>query len=179
MKQTKIEENFLNAFCSSQERGTNCIAIRFSSEPLLMFGGNKLPSEHCTGYVALRDPELPEECQHLTLNKIVCDGEVNAVMKWAAFNFAEMPSTGILADLSQEPETSGAVTMQRIYVIDQLYLHGEFFAGGTRYHFQIAYIALGPAGGEGGILISDNIYGQRQMRSMTRMLLHKGDDQSV
>lgn len=174
---TKITDHFSEILDRCNEPGTHCVAIRFGSEPLLMFSGNRIPAEHCAGYIELQDPEFPDKRQHFTLDDIVRAGVADSVIKLAAFDFADTLPKGILADLPGEPDTPGLATIQRMYVIHRLYLHGEFFAGGTQYHFQIAYIALSPTGGEGGILVSDNIFGQRQMHAVTRLLLDGGDDQ--
>lgn len=174
---TKINDHLLEILDRCNESGTHCVAIRFGPEPLLMFGGNRIPAEHCAGYIELRDSDFSDQRQHFTLDDIVRAGVDDSVIKIAAFNFAETPPKGILADLPEEPDTPELATIQRMYVIHRLYLHGEFFAGGTQYHFQIAYIALGPTGGEGGMLVSDNIFGQRQMHAVTRLLLDEGDDQ--
>ena len=65
---TKINDHLLEILDRCNESGTHCVAIRFGPEPLLMFGGNRIPAEHCAGYIELRDSDFSDQRQHFILH---------------------------------------------------------------------------------------------------------------
>lgn len=166
-----IADVFLDILDRCNEPGTHRVAIRFGPEPLLMLSGNKFPIEHCKGFIVIEDPGDTGKRLHFSYDKLNRPSEL---IKIISFDFADTPQKSILADLPKEPVNFHSPTIYNASTVKRLFLTGDFRSNSCLFTFQIAFIELGPTGGEGGILLSKGIFGQRQMRSLTRLLLEGG-----
>lgn len=176
MNQNKspMAENFIGALNRCGESGTQCATIRLDRDPILMFQGHNFWVENLDGFIVTKDSN---NGNHLSLP--ICDINQSAKqdrpVKVATFDFADTLPKGWLVDLPNMATSTHSPCFDNLTQILRTFIYGEFIASSQRYAFEIAYVSLGPEGGEGGILYSADIFCIRQMRALQKLMHKEGD----
>lgn len=170
-----MNQEFWRVMKDCNTPGTHCVAVKFGEMPILIWGGNQVPLQSVRGFLVVKDQLEPGKSKRLTPDDLTGEISLKSVELIAAFDFAGVPPKSVLAELIDKNTERMPPAVQELRELLSLYLYGEMQICGTRYAMTIAYVRLSSEGGDGGILLSPHIIGQRQMRTVTRLLMDGGE----